>query len=146
MKYLWTCLVGICTLGMMGCGEDSTGANQSDEIWVADLGEKGGMSNTWRLDFTKEPQLLAGQYAGGVMFAGILGTYEFNDDGLLMTTDACVDEYGQAPSEAQCEGLGELEQFPIYKTQTGYILVRTSYEIMDGETTVLNDTIPFKKQ
>lgn len=151
MKYLWTCLVGICTLGMMGCGEDSTGANQSGEIWVADMGEKGGSSLTWRLDFTKEPQLLTGVYADGVMYTGILGTYEFNEDGLLIATDACVDGYGQLPSKAQCESLGELEQYPIFKTSKGYILVRTSItnemtEGGEGQELIEYDTIPFVKQ
>lgn len=151
MKYLWTCLVGICTLGMMGCGEDSTGANQSGEIWVADMGEKGGSSLTWRLDFTKEPQLLQGLYVDGFLYEGILGTYEFNAEGLLIATDECVDDFDGELSKDNCEDYGVSEQLPIFKTKTGYILVRTSItnEMTvggEGQELIEYDTIPFVKQ
>ncbi len=151
MKYLWMSLISICVLGFWGCGEDSTGGNQSDGVWVADLGEKGGVALTWRLDFSKEPQLLEGLYSDGILTTGILGAYEFDEDGLVITTDACVAEVGQQLSKENCEEFGKAESLPIYKTEAGYILVKTSniYETTEGgesQHIVEYDTIPFIKQ
>lgn len=150
MKYLWIVLVGICTLGFLSCGEDSTGAKNSEGIWVADLGEKGGVSITYQLDFSYEPQLLEGLYFDGTLSDGILGTYEFNAEGLAITTDKCVAEFGDALSKEHCEGLGSVESRPIFKTESGYILVRTSriYEVTEGgesQEIIEYDTIPFQK-